>query len=402
MLGFFAGAAFFSGAAIAYFSLGENQIRELKKSKSSNAKRIRDMLKNQYLLFVALKLGTWSFYLLSLLTGIALVNVISTAQLLSFQLSSIALVAVFSVVLFFISEIWAKLFVLAHNRSDVQRISPLTSSYKARGMGGRAQPKTEIEEKERELIHSIYEFGDAEVHEIMVPRTDIISAEANTSVEQLLKLIGNKGHSRIPLYHEDVDKILGIVHIKDLLLVMSNPDKKPVALQELVRPAYFVPESKPLHDLLREFQKEKHHMAIVVDEYGGTAGLVTLEDVLEEIVGDIQDEYDQEPPLYRKLDENTFSIDAKIDLRELNEQLGFDLPTEGEYESLGGFILTLTGYVPEEKEIVTYGNYSFAIETVERNRIIRVKLSRTITDPSDSDDMAEPSPDQELENNGPN
>ncbi len=118
-------------------------------------------------------------------------------------------------------------------------------------------------------------------------------------------------------------------------------------------------------------------MAIVVDEYGGTAGLVTLEDVLEEIVGEIQDEYDKEPPLYKKIDENSFLIDAKIDLDELNEQLEVDLPTEGEYESLGGFIFSLTDYIPEQNEVVEYNNYTFIIEKIDRNRIIQVKLTRS-------------------------
>ncbi|RMF58153.1 MAG: HlyC/CorC family transporter [Calditrichaeota bacterium] len=240
-----------------------------------------------------------------------------------------------------------------------------------------------LEDAERAMIHSIFEFGDTEVHEIMVPRTDMVCVEENTDFETLVKLIDERGHSRIPLYSEGVDNILGVIHVKDLLPYMTSEKVSRPALKELARPAYFVPETKKLGTLLKEFQRDKHHMAIVVDEYGGTAGLITLEDIIEEIVGDIQDEYDKEPPLYRKLDDQNYIIDAKIDLHELNEKLNFDLPTEGEYESLGGFILSLTGYVPDEKEVVTYGNYTFFIEKVDRNRIRRVKLTRTLKEDSE-------------------
>lgn len=239
---------------------------------------------------------------------------------------------------------------------------------------------TDLEKNEQEMIHAIFELGKTQVHEIMIPRTDIVSVDVDTSLEDLIKLVKVKGHSRFPLYTEDVDNIVGIIHVKDLLsyLINNKPKTKKPNLKNLTRPTHFVPETKNLHDLLQEFQKEKHHMAIVVDEYGGTTGLVTLEDVIEEIVGDIQDEYDQEPPLYLKIAENIYSIDAKIDLHELNDSLQLDLPTEGEYDSLGGFILNLTGYVPVEKEVVEYNNYSFTIEKINRNRIIRVKLCRQL------------------------
>ena len=232
-----------------------------------------------------------------------------------------------------------------------------------------------LEDKEREMIYSIYEFGETEVHEVMIPRTDIVSIEDTININDFKKIISERGHSRIPLYHEDVDNILGIIHVKDLLLFDVRENSTTVDFKKLARPAHFVPENKKLHDLLKEFQKEKHHMAIVVDEYGGTAGLITLEDIIEEIVGDIQDEYDQEGPLYRKIDEFSYSVDAKIDLHELNEELEIELPTEGEYESLGGFILSLTGHVPKVNEVIKYRQFTFKIESVVRNRIICVNMT---------------------------
>jgi len=232
-----------------------------------------------------------------------------------------------------------------------------------------------LEDNEREMIYSIYEFGETEVHEVMIPRTDIVSVEDTININDFKKIINERGHSRIPLYHEDVDNISGIIHVKDLLLFDVKENSATIDLKKMARPAHFVPENKKLHDLLKEFQKEKHHMAIVVDEYGGTAGLITLEDIIEEIVGDIQDEYDQEGPLYRKLDEFRYSVDAKIDLHELNEELEIELPTEGEYESLGGFILSLTGHVPKVNEVVKYRQFTFKIESVIRNRIICVIMT---------------------------
>jgi len=243
------------------------------------------------------------------------------------------------------------------------------------------QEEADLEDDERAMIHSIIEFGETQVHEIMIPRTDMVTIDENIKYNDLLELMKEKGHSRVPLFSEDIDHIVGIVHIKDLLTCTELKEKSKINLKELAREAYYVPETKRLDDLLRAFQQEKHHMAIVVDEYGGTAGLVTLEDVLEEIVGDIQDEYDQELPLIKKIDDHNFVIDAKIDLHELNETPQIELPTDGEFESLGGFILSLTGYVPSEKEEVTYENYKFFIEKVERNRIITVKVNLAQSEP---------------------
>jgi putative hemolysin len=240
------------------------------------------------------------------------------------------------------------------------------------------EEKGALEEEEKEMIRSIFEFGKIQAREIMVPRIDMVCVEKNTSIEELVDIIKKKGHTRIPLYEEKVDNILGIVYAKDLLPHLQTKPVK-VELTSLARPAYFVPESKLIDELLKEFQQEKIHMAIVVDEYGGTAGLITLENIIEEIVGEIQDEYDTEPLLYRKIDDNTLLVNAKIDMDELNKLLDVPLPTGENYESLGGFIFNLTGYVPEEKEVLKYNDYSFVIEKIERNRIIQVRIIKEIS-----------------------
>lgn len=235
------------------------------------------------------------------------------------------------------------------------------------------EDKGTLDSAEREMIHSIFEFRGTAVKEIMIPRMDMVCVEKETPIDDILILVKEKGHSRIPVYDDKVDNIAGFLFVKDLLPYMRGKKEVP-SLDQLVRKAYFVPESKMIDELLKEFQKERIHMAIVVDEYGGTAGLITLEDVIEEIVGEIRDEFDKEAPLIRKTKENEWLIEAKIDIEELNEELGFDIPNEEDYESLGGFIFSLIGRIPQEKEEVVFQNLTLIIEKVQRQRINKVRL----------------------------
>lgn len=402
-------SAIFSGTETAYLSLSEVDFKELRKKATKRSLRTLKLLSDPNSFSIGVKIGSLAVNIALIGVGILLAEHVARTYAIVFGLTLVIIVGTTASILFIISEFWSKLFVLRYNRifaelvsfpvflfysviAPIARlfaeiVSFLSSKFGVKSksiffdhqrimaMVEEGEDMGNLEDNERAMIHSIFEFGETEVHEIMVPRTDMVCVEEGTSLRVLTRLIKEKGHSRIPLYREDVDNILGIIHAKDLLPYLTNEGSKRLDLKALARPAYFVPETKRLQNLLKEFQQEKSHMAIVVDEYGGTAGLVTLEDVIEEIVGDIQDEYDQELPLYRKIDENSFLVDAKIDLHELNEELKIDLPTEGEYESLGGFILSLTGYVPEEKEVVNYGNYTFIVEKIIRNRIVRVKLS---------------------------
>ncbi len=232
-----------------------------------------------------------------------------------------------------------------------------------------------LEEEEREMIHSIFEFGETQVREIMVPRVDMVCAETGASMEELVELITRHGHTRIPVYERSVDNIRGIIHAKDLLPYLNQPGARP-SLESLARPVIFVPDSKPINDMLKEFQTQRTHMAIVVDEYGGTVGLVTLEDVIEEIVGEIQDEYDEEPLLVRQTGQETWLVDAKIGIEELNEALGLNLPTEEGYDTLGGFLLQRMGHLPQQKEEVRDGEVVFVIERVVKRRIKRVRITK--------------------------
>lgn len=203
-----------------------------------------------------------------------------------------------------------------------------------------------LEEEEREMIHSIFEFGETSVKEVMVPRIDMVCADSKLSARQALELIVKSGHSRIPVFKSKIDNIVGLLYAKDLLRPLQKGHKD-FQILDLIREVYFVPETKMINELLREFQSKRMHMAIVVDEYGGTSGLVTLEDLLEEIVGEIQDEYDTEEKLIKVVDKRTAEVSAKMNLHDLNEELGLDLPDQ-EFDTLGGFIYDLAGAVPKK------------------------------------------------------
>jgi len=403
-------SAFFSSAEGAFLSLSEFELRELRKKATKRAKRTVRLLNKPRLFFIAIRFAALVAQILLACAVIFLAKLVAGVLDISHALTLALALSFFVIAFFMINEILTRV-VLKNNRAvaellslpavvyfslarpfvrilarvltlfskvlDVSRTNTVFEHQKFMALVEDREKNSGLEDNERAMIDSIFEFGDTEVHEIMVPRIDIIGVEKYISYEDLTKLIQNKGHSRIPLYDEGLDNILGIIHAKDLLPIIIHGKAEKPDLKKLARPASFVPESKKLHHLLKEFQKERQHMTIVVDEYGGTAGLVTLEDVFEEIVGEIQDEYDKEQPLYKKIDENSFLVDAKIDLDELNEQLEMDLPTESEYESLGGFIFSLTDYIPEQNEVVKYKNYTFIIEKIDRNRIIQVKLTRS-------------------------
>lgn len=244
-----------------------------------------------------------------------------------------------------------------------------------------------LEKDEREMIHSIFEFGETMVKEIMIPRTDMISASTETSLTDLMDLVKIKLHSRIPVYKERIDNIIGILYLKDLLPYLSKQPSNKVDLEKLARPAYFVPEQKKIDELLKEFQQERMHMAIVVDEYGGVAGLATMEDVIEEIVGEIQDEYDKESPLFKKVDENTYIVDGRMTIEEINKELNLNLPIEEGIETISGFILRILGSLPKEKESVEFNGYQFVVERVVRNRILKVRIEKKPSDMKIQDEI---------------
>ncbi|MBQ6434722.1 MAG: HlyC/CorC family transporter [Synergistaceae bacterium] len=229
-----------------------------------------------------------------------------------------------------------------------------------------------LEASERRMIDGIIDFDETKVHEIMVPRTDMIFLEADNTLADAVKLFIEEGHSRIPVYEESPDNIIGILYVKDTLknLLDSNLD---CDVRNLLRKPIFVPETIRTAELLENMRREHIHIAIIVDEYGGVAGLVTMEDILEQIVGEIQDEYDQETPEIQKLDDGSYLVQGVISLENLSEELGTEFESE-DAESLGGLVLTLSGSFPEEGEIFEYNGWQIKVEGLEDHRITMLKL----------------------------
>ncbi len=232
-----------------------------------------------------------------------------------------------------------------------------------------------FKEDDGELLQSIVEFSETIVREVMTPRIDLKCIEINQSLNDFIQMVIESGYSKIPVYRERIDEISGVLYAKDVLQFWNEP-RGSVNLERIARNPYFIPETKKVQDLLREFQKEKLHLAIVVDEYGGVAGLVTIEDLLEEIVGEIHDEYDVEQEMIRQQGENVWLIDARIDLDELEDLLDFEFP-QNNYETLGGFIFDQMGRIPAKGESLQFRNLDFVIEDANERRISKVKITKT-------------------------
>lgn len=236
--------------------------------------------------------------------------------------------------------------------------------------------KSDIKD-ERKMLQGIIRFGDETAKEVMTSRQDIVDLDIHCPYEDVLKCIVDNNYSRIPIFQDNQDNIRGVLYIKDLLPHLSKPAN--FRWQSLIRPPYFVPETKKIDDLLREFQENKVHIAIVVDEFGGTSGIVTLEDILEEIVGEINDEYDEEDHNYTKLAPNTYIFEGKTLLNDFTKILNlpddeFDL-VEGDADSLAGLLLEIKGDFPAIHEILKYKNYTFEILAIEERRISKVKVT---------------------------
>jgi len=252
---------------------------------------------------------------------------------------------------------------------------PFVTEGEIRALADAAADEEIIETEERRLIHSIFEFGDTVVREVMQPRTEMIAIEADESIETAIETAIEGGYSRIPCYEDSTDNIVGLVFLKDLVrLARSGEEGKSV--RDALRSAVFVPEQKRVAELLRDMQTEHFHMAVVVDEYGGTAGIVTLEDLLEEIVGEIADEYDVEAPGVEHLPDGSLRVPGRTPINEVSEELGIELP-DTEWDTVGGLVFNLLGHVPEEGEPVRFQGLELVTERVQGRRIVSVRI-RTV------------------------
>lgn len=232
------------------------------------------------------------------------------------------------------------------------------------------------------MIESVIEFRDTQVGQIMTSRPEIVALELKASLPEVKRTLEESGHSRIPVYDGTLDHIVGILYARDLLKHLGQSPEQ-FNIRSAIRPAVFVPEIKPLRDLLREFRQQKVHIAIVADEYGGTAGLVTIEDILEELVGEISDEHEPiSPSTFRRVDERTADVDARIYLGDLNRLLGLDLPDDAGYETLGGFVSVTMGRIPPEGTSFEHEGVRYTVTSAEPQKVNRVKIELPVKEPA--------------------
>ncbi|MFK5957340.1 MAG: gliding motility-associated protein GldE [Lutibacter sp.] len=400
-------SALISGAEVAFFSLSKEDITKASESKSNIQKKVVELLKNPQkllatilisnnfinilvvLLFayigdtifskitpVELKFGVEIVLVtfLILLFGEVLPKVYATRNSLKFASFMAFPLKVLNSLLTIVSTPLMSLTNVIENRLGKKQ-SNLSVEKLSQALELTSNEATTKDEQK--ILEGIVNFGNTETSQIMIPRIDIFALSIEESYGKVVTKIVNKGFSRNPVYKENIDEIIGVLYAKDLLPHLNKENFK---WQKLIRTPYFVPENKKLDDLLKEFQEKKNHLAIVVDEYGGTSGIVTLEDVIEEIVGDINDEFDDEDLSYSKLDANNYLFEGKTNLKDFYKILEIQNPelfeeNKGESETIAGFILEIYGKFPREKEIIKFGNYSFKIEAMDKKRIKQVKIT---------------------------
>ena len=262
-------------------------------------------------------------------------------------------------------------------------VGPSTSEQELLALATEAESEDVIETEERVLIHSIIEFGDTITREVMVARPDMASVEARSSVDDALEILLLAGYSRMPVHNRSIDDIRGLVYLKDLVRA-SRDGKGAEPVEAIVREAKIVPETKRVAVLMREMQLGKFHMAVVVDEYGGVAGVVTLEDLIEELVGDIVDEYDDEEPLIKDLGDGAWSVAGTIPVDEINERLRLSVPEDDDWDTLGGYLFHRLGHVPDIGERVESDGHVFTVEKMGANRIDRIRVELAANEPADA------------------
>lgn len=230
-----------------------------------------------------------------------------------------------------------------------------------------------INKEEGEMIHGIFDLKDTLVREVMVPRTEIVAIDCDATIDDLIRLIQEEGHTRYPVFKESIDNIVGVIHVKDILTKWQGLGD--IKVSQFTRHPYIVPETKNVEELLRELKKKRTHIAVVVDEYGGTSGVVTIEDIIEEIVGEIRDEYDLDEINIVPLSDGSIVVDARLDIEELASYFKMEIPKE-KFETVGGLVTFLTGRVPQNCEEVSFENLSFVIESADEKKVHRVRIMK--------------------------
>ena len=424
--------AFFAATEIAFISLNDAKIEKQAKEGNKKAKQIKKMLREPSKFLATIQIGiTLAGFLSSAFAADAFAD--DLAPMLQ-NLIPLGLVAwrnisiiLITIILSYFSLIFGELVPkrLAMRNSEkiafgtigiIRAISIITAPFvklltastngvsKLFGISGTdeetvteeeirmmvdvGEEKGSIKEEEKELINNVFEFNDKVVSEIMIHRKDIYAIDINSDIDNILKELDEYKYSRIPVYEENIDNIVGMLFIKDLLANVNKKEK--VKIAKIIREPYFVSENKPIDELFRDLQKNKHQLAIVLDEYGGTAGLVTMEDIIEELVGNIFDEYDEEEKEFEKIDDNTFLISGSVSIHDLRKILGVEIP-EGEYDTLSGYLIELLGRIPsdDEKPVIETKRVTYKIEDYEEKRILWVKACRNNVEEDNDDENDE-------------
>lgn len=398
-------SALFSSSETAFTALNKAKVRKLKDSKVKGAYLLERLIEDPHRLLSTLLLGNnlVNILIASIATklatdrfgnvGVGVATGLATLFILIFgeitpknyavrhaekvSLFAAPFIASLSYVFFPIAKIIVSLsnLVLRVLGQELIKGQPFLTPDEIKAIVAIGEEEGVIEEEERKMIHSILEFGDTLVKEIMVPRTEMVAIPETTSIKEALELARKEGYSRIPVYSGNIDNIVGILYVKDMIAFVEK-GKMDLKVSEIKREPFFVPETKRVDELLKEFQRNKTHMAIVLDEYGGTAGLVTLEDVLEEIVGEIFDEYDfKEEARIEQISENEWIADGKLDIEVIEDYFDVEI-SEEETETLGGFVSSLLGHVPIPGEKCQYEGYEFEVISIAGRRVDKVKIKK--------------------------
>jgi len=395
-------SAFFSGSETALFSINKHQIRKFEASNKLSCRWAYSLLKNPKNLIITLLIGnecvnvavsvTITSIILSFYGNVYLAIIIGLTLLLIFgetvpKTLGIIFPEKFSLLVAGPLKLFSKL--IRPLRKALAKFVDLVGrlfGFQSKDLGyaitedefrtlvdvGHDEGVLEVEEKE--LIHKVFEFGDTKVSEVMTPRTDIFSIDIEEKPEEIFLKCKDTLFSRIPVYEESLDKIVGILYIKDLL-TFYRKDVKEFKLKEFLHSPYFIPETKNVNELLKEFQANKIHMAIVMDEYGGVSGLVTMEDLLEELVGEITDEFDKEESLIKKIDGNIYKVSAMMPIDEFNEVMNCKIESK-DFDTIGGYIFHLFGKLPKKGDLISYDDFVFKVERMKGTRILELRVER--------------------------
>lgn len=412
--------AFFAASEIAFISLNDAKVSKQAKSGDKKAKQVLKMLENPSKFLATIQIGiTLAGFLSSAFASDAfasrlapiLNNLIPAVSIAVWQSISIIIITIilsfFTLVfgelvpkrlamknyekiafatigiirtIYILTIPFVKLLTVCTNLVSKlfgvsEKDEEVVTEEEIKMMVDEGEEKGSIEENEKELINNVFEFNDTTVSEIMTHRTDIFALNIDMNVNELIEELEEYTYSRIPVYEETIDEIKGILYLKDLLKYVKT--KRNIKLKNIIRPAYFVARSKPIDELFKELQKNNNQMAIVLDEYGGTAGLITMEDILEELVGDIFDEYDEIEKEYEKIDENTYLVSGSINISDLSKILEVEIE-QGDYDTLSGYLQEKLGRIPadEEKPVIETEKITYKIEEYEDKRIIKVKVCK--------------------------